>query len=254
MAAKPVPGLQERLNLLIDSSYMLATSSPEISAYFMRQRNQLLSDYGITIPEVDKHRICGACSSVLALEAVADVRIETGVRHVKAQRRTEALERKRALARDKTKGGNRTVRSEAGDKECRKTTSNTSQKRTEVARVGVSKITKCHRCSSFTKSQIALPPVSLRFKPAKWRKKKGKGKSKASNDNTAGGIAPKKTLLADETQTVTGTIPSAENKNAVSSTAPGKKRKKTKNGGLQALLAQQKKPAGGLSLADFMKR
>ncbi|PHH49692.1 hypothetical protein CFIMG_006370RA [Ceratocystis fimbriata CBS 114723] len=253
MTAKPVPGLQERLDLLADSSYMLATSSPETSAYFMRQRNQLLSDYGITIPEVEKHRICGACSSVLALEAEADVRIETGVRHVKAQRRAEAIERKRALARDKTMGGNKTVRSEAGDKECRKTTSNTRQKRPQVARVGVSKITKCHRCSSFTKSQIALPPVSLRFKPAKWRKK-SKGKSKASNDNTAGGIAPTKTLLAGETHAVTGTIPSAGNKNAVSSTAPGKKRKKTKNGGLQALLAQQKKPVGGLSLADFMKR
>ncbi|KAL5611973.1 hypothetical protein BROUX41_000461 [Berkeleyomyces rouxiae] len=259
MAAKPVPGLQERLNFLTDSSYLLATSSPTTAAFLMRKRAQLLDYYEIPTTEAEKHRVCSGCSSISTLGVDSNVEIETGVRHLVSQRRMAALKRKRALAKEKeTQKGT--------GKENTKAAPNVNRPDDKTARVGVSKVTKCHRCSSFTKSQIALPPASLRFRPMKKRKAAGKKNTdnqttQSGADNAHAGLGSAQAHLAGPGKTQqNAAAPLAARTNAglpttTSAASATKKRKKAKNGGLQALLANQKKPSGsGLSLADFMMK
>ncbi|KAK0674550.1 hypothetical protein QBC41DRAFT_378129 [Cercophora samala] len=54
------------LKFLTDAGHLLAFTAPETSAYILRQRNDLMFEHEIPLPEVQRQHVCTACGHILA--------------------------------------------------------------------------------------------------------------------------------------------------------------------------------------------
>ncbi|KAK0747689.1 hypothetical protein B0T21DRAFT_406287 [Apiosordaria backusii] len=54
------------LKFLTDAGHLLALTAPETSAYILRQRNDLMFEHEIALPEVHRQHVCTACGHILA--------------------------------------------------------------------------------------------------------------------------------------------------------------------------------------------
>ncbi|KAK4190202.1 hypothetical protein QBC35DRAFT_95739 [Podospora australis] len=55
------------LKFLTDAAHLLATAAPETSAYLMSQRNGLMFEHELTLPETHRQHICTCCGHILLL-------------------------------------------------------------------------------------------------------------------------------------------------------------------------------------------
>ncbi|KAK4181158.1 hypothetical protein QBC36DRAFT_342383 [Triangularia setosa] len=61
------------LKFLTDAGHLLAFTAPEISAYIFRQRNDLMFEHEIPLPEVQRQHVCTACGNILAFGKGSDL-------------------------------------------------------------------------------------------------------------------------------------------------------------------------------------
>lgn len=61
------------LKFLTDAGHLLAFTAPETSAYILRQRNDLMFEHEIPLPEVQRQHVCTACGKILAFGEGSDL-------------------------------------------------------------------------------------------------------------------------------------------------------------------------------------
>ncbi|KAK5661005.1 hypothetical protein OQA88_12383 [Cercophora sp. LCS_1] len=59
--------LPPTLRFLTDAAHLLATSSPETSAFLMRQRNALTFEHEILHNEIQRQHVCNCCGHIMVL-------------------------------------------------------------------------------------------------------------------------------------------------------------------------------------------
>lgn len=52
-------------HFLADAAHLLATASPEASAFLMSRRNKLMVDNDIAIPDAQRQRVCSCCGHIM---------------------------------------------------------------------------------------------------------------------------------------------------------------------------------------------
>lgn len=67
-------------HFLSNAAHLLATASPETSAFLMSRRNELLVENGIAIPDTQRQRVCSCCGHVM-IPGSSTLRIETDKAH-----------------------------------------------------------------------------------------------------------------------------------------------------------------------------
>lgn len=74
MALSELPGTIEYLT---DAAHLLQTSAPQISAHLMSQRGSLLSTYAVSISDVQRQHVCGACGHIMIPDQATSLKMET---------------------------------------------------------------------------------------------------------------------------------------------------------------------------------
>lgn len=70
--------LSPQVHFLSDAAHLLATASPETSAFLMSRRNELLVENDITIPETQRQHVCSCCGHIMIPGKGSILKIETG--------------------------------------------------------------------------------------------------------------------------------------------------------------------------------
>lgn len=124
-------GLTTTLDFLTDAGHLLATTAPEISAYLMNQRGNLLLENKIPQSDVQRQHVCSCCGHIMVPGDGSVLKIE----HKKA------LEKK----------GSRSVKSLK------------PKSPTPCSTSGPTKVLTCGHCDRFTKINLPAPaPISRR--------------------------------------------------------------------------------------------
>ncbi|KAK3989869.1 hypothetical protein QBC44DRAFT_79271 [Cladorrhinum sp. PSN332] len=114
----------ESLNFLTNAGHLLATTSPEISAYLMSQRNGLMLENGLEQSDIQRQHVCDRCG------------------HIMVMGKQSSLDFK-PLKTKKQTGNN--------------------QKKSEPRKSGPTKIIACGRCDLKTHIKLPAPaPISRR--------------------------------------------------------------------------------------------
>jgi hypothetical protein len=134
------PEIKATLSFLTDAAHLLAASSPEISAYLMSRRNDLMFENEIPTTDKRREQVCACCGHILLL-GDGDSHME--IRPDKHYR----LRQKK-----KTKSGFASVKQ---------------------PRLGPTKVITCGHCSRVTNIQLPPPPPASRPKVKKTPGKPG---------------------------------------------------------------------------------
>lgn len=70
--------LAPQAHFLSNAAHLLATTSPETSAFLMSRRNELLVENDIAIPDSQQQRVCSCCGHIMVPGHGSTLRIETG--------------------------------------------------------------------------------------------------------------------------------------------------------------------------------
>lgn len=73
-------------HFLSDAAHLLATASPETSAFLMSRRNELLVENDIAVPDTQRQRVCSCCGHVMIPGSSSTLRIETDKAHDQRER------------------------------------------------------------------------------------------------------------------------------------------------------------------------
>jgi RNase P subunit RPR2 len=71
------PELSARLRYLNDSAHFLANTSASTSRYLISQRNTLMFDSEIELPDSHRQRTCGACGTILIIGWQTTAQVQT---------------------------------------------------------------------------------------------------------------------------------------------------------------------------------
>ncbi len=214
--------LPPSLGFLTDAAHLLATTSPEISAHLMTQRNSLMFDHDLQQSDIQRQHVCGCCGHILIPGRGSELKLETN---------KTLLRRKKQKSQKKTEHATKTAAEPEADTEMR----------------SAHKIRKCFRCGMCGRSTaIVIPPAA-----APVPRRPSKPPTKIPGVHTHQSSIPAHTSAARHVSVEPG--PSSAN-------ASSKKRAKSRKQGLQALLQQSQSSSSqaqgglGLSLSDFLKK
>lgn len=84
--------LPETLSFLTDAAHLLATTSPEISAHLMTQRNALMFHHDLPQSDIQRQHVCGCCGHIMIPGQGSTLKLETDrvLRKRKAPRKETA--------------------------------------------------------------------------------------------------------------------------------------------------------------------
>ncbi|KAI1637246.1 hypothetical protein F4809DRAFT_328064 [Biscogniauxia mediterranea] len=215
--------LPSSLSFLTDAAHLLATTAPETSAHLMSQRNSLMFENNLHLPDVQRQHVCGCCGHIMIIGQGDVLKLEAG----------RALRKKKNLAKGSVK---RDVSK-------------------DVPRRGGRKIITCGMCSRYTK--IDLPPPATPVPRGRHKKKQQQKQQQVSQPMVT--IDTPLSSIHSHSNSPASSAPEVPPTNAkTSANANSKKRAKSRKQGLQALLQQSasSKPqlGFGLSMTDFMKK
>lgn len=232
--------LPASLSFLTDASHLLATTSPEISAHLMTQRNSLMFHHDLEQSDVQRQHVCGCCGHIMIPGQGSTLKLETD----KTLRK-----KKNPKQSQSSKRGKRT------EQPAMTSHSETTPKTRKCIECG-----KCGRVTS-----IAIPPLP----PISRSRQKLAAKRRPTSPNPETHNKRRKLASSPDPGNATSQDGKADAKAAApveqptkpsSANASSKKRAKSRKQGLQALLQQSQSasstPQGGLglSLSDFLKK
>ncbi|KAH7039935.1 uncharacterized protein B0I36DRAFT_357308 [Microdochium trichocladiopsis] len=222
--AAATENLPASLVFLTDAAHLLASSSPQISAHLMSQRNSLMTSTGLVVSDAQRQHACTACGHIM-VPGRADVL---------------RLDAHKAALRKRTK-----PRLGPASRKPAQSSSSSSHG------AGGRKRLDCAMCTSYT--DIAVPPAP---KISRRRPATASHASRAAA-SAASALAPNATTTSAATARAPSPVMASEPAKS-SVNASSKKRAKSRKQGLQALLQQSRSSTPqsglGLSLADFMKK
>lgn len=127
MALTELPGT---IDYLTDAAHILQASAPQISAHLMIQREALLSQNGITVSDVQRQHVCGACGHIM----------------IPGQETTLKLEAHRAIRKQKVKKPAPT------------------KQQVKIAEPSRTKVVHCGNCQRETRIRLETPRPAKRQK------------------------------------------------------------------------------------------
>ncbi|RYP70559.1 hypothetical protein DL771_005378 [Monosporascus sp. 5C6A] len=82
--------LPQSLRFLADAAHLLATTSPQISAHLMTQRNSLMFHHDLQQSDVQRQRVCGCCGHIMIPGHGSELKLETdkSFRRMKSRKET----------------------------------------------------------------------------------------------------------------------------------------------------------------------
>ncbi|KAK0704717.1 hypothetical protein B0H67DRAFT_357614 [Lasiosphaeris hirsuta] len=92
----PSNDLSPTLKFLTDAGHLLATTSPQISAFCMRQRDKLAFEHKLPQPEPQREHVCGRCGHIMIPGQGSTLSFKP---------KTSLVGRPRSVAHQKLKGG-----------------------------------------------------------------------------------------------------------------------------------------------------
>ncbi|KAK3387186.1 hypothetical protein B0H63DRAFT_152006 [Podospora didyma] len=211
------------LKFLTDAGHLLATTSPEISASILSQRNSLMFENELTPPDTQRQHVCNCCGHIMVpgQGSILSMKPMKPEKPVKRGLSRSATERRRKEARD------------------------------QEPRSGPTKVITCGHCARRTEIKMPAPtPISRRIT----RTQKVSRAVKPGLPSSTLPLAFSQVTEVPKAPQVAAAMSIKANANASS-----KKRAKSRKAGLQALLDQantnrSSRPGLGLSLADFMEK
>ena len=242
--------LPASLSFLTDASHLLATTSPEISAHLMTQRNSFMFHHDLQQSEMQRQHVCGCCGHIMIPGRGSTLKLETSKTLRKKKTTTQSQSSKRGKNIEQPE------------------MNSTSRPETETPHKTRKRI-ECGKCGRVTSMAIPpSPPISrgrqklaakrrLTSPTAETQTQNKHRKLVSSMDPGLPGNATSRDGKAD---TKTAAPVEQPAKPSSSANASSKKRAKSRKQGLQALLQQSQSANStaqgglGLSLSDFLKK